>query len=79
MDVVDLLAAVARDEAVPDAGAHAAHDVRAPDGAAVGDAAVDAGHLEAGDEHVALATKRHMKLSAALRTVVLHGILDDKL
>ena len=31
------------------------------------------------DEHVALATKRHMKLSAALRTVVLHGILDDKL
>ena len=31
------------------------------------------------DEHVALATKRHMKLGAALRTVVLHGILDDKL
>lgn len=31
------------------------------------------------DEHVALATKRHMQLSAALRTVVLHGILDDKL
>ena len=31
------------------------------------------------DEHVALATKRHMKLSTALRTVVLHGILDDKL
>ena len=31
------------------------------------------------DEHVALATKRHMKFGAALRTVVLHGILDDKL
>ena len=31
------------------------------------------------DEHVALATKRHMKLSAALRAVMLHGILDDKL
>lgn len=31
------------------------------------------------DEHVALATKRYMKLGAALRTVVLHGILDDKL
>ena len=31
------------------------------------------------DEHVALAPNRHMKLSAALRTVVLHGILDDKL
>lgn len=31
------------------------------------------------DEHVALATKRHMKLDAALRTIVLHGILDDKL
>ena len=31
------------------------------------------------DEHVALATKRHMKLGAALRAVMLHGILDDKL
>lgn len=31
------------------------------------------------DEHVALATKRHMKLDAALRAVMLHGILDDKL
>ena len=31
------------------------------------------------DEHVALATKRHMKLGATLRAVVLHGILDDKL
>ena len=31
------------------------------------------------DEHVALATKRHMKLCAALRAVMLHGILDDKL
>ena len=31
------------------------------------------------DEHVALATKRYMKLGAALRTVVIHGILDDKL
>lgn len=31
------------------------------------------------DEHVALATNRHMKLSAALRAVMLHGILDDKL
>ena len=31
------------------------------------------------DKHVALATKRHMKLDAVLRAVVLHGILDDKL
>ena len=31
------------------------------------------------DEHVALATKRHMKLGAALRAVMLNGILDDKL
>ena len=31
------------------------------------------------DEHVTLATKRHMKLDAALRAVMLHGILDDKL
>lgn len=31
------------------------------------------------DEHVALATKRHMKFDAALRAVMLHGILDDKL
>ena len=31
------------------------------------------------DEHVALATKRHMKLGAVLRAVVLNGILDDKL
>ena len=31
------------------------------------------------DEHVALAPNRHMKLSAALRAVMLHGILDDKL
>lgn len=31
------------------------------------------------DKHVALATKRHMKLDAVLRTVVLNGILDDKL
>ena len=31
------------------------------------------------DEHVALATKRHMKLDAALRAVMLNGILDDKL
>ena len=31
------------------------------------------------DEHVALATKRHMKLGTVLRAVVLHGILDDKL
>lgn len=31
------------------------------------------------DEHVALAIKIYMKLGAALRTVVLHGILDDKL
>ena len=31
------------------------------------------------DEHVALATKRHMKLDAALRAVVFHSILDDKL
>jgi len=31
------------------------------------------------DEHVALATKRHMKLDAALRAIMLHGILDDKL
>ena len=31
------------------------------------------------DEHVALATKRHMKYGAALRTVVLHRIIDDKL
>ena len=31
------------------------------------------------DEHVALATKRHMKLGTALRAVMLHGILDDKL
>ena len=31
------------------------------------------------DEHVALATKRHMKLDAAMRAVMLHGILDDKL
>ena len=31
------------------------------------------------DKHVALATKRHMKLDAVLRAVVLNGILDDKL
>ena len=31
------------------------------------------------DEHVALATKRHMELGAVLRAVVLNGILDDKL
>ena len=31
------------------------------------------------DEQVALATKRQMKLDAALRAVMLHGILDDKL
>ena len=31
------------------------------------------------DKHVALATKRHMKLYAVLWAVVLHGILDDKL
>ena len=31
------------------------------------------------DEHVALTTKRHLKLSAALRAVVFHGILNDKL
>ena len=31
------------------------------------------------DEHVALATKSHMKLGVALRAVMLHGILDDKL
>ena len=31
------------------------------------------------DEHVALVTKRHMKLDAALRAVVFHSILDDKL
>ena len=31
------------------------------------------------DKHVALVTKRHMKLDAVLRAVVLNGILDDKL